>query len=136
MARSRHIKSDGSYPVKKEVGKVGEDSPLFVVPLDSAENKSNIANFFSKPKTPVKTQSQEKVIKEAGVDENAGGDLNSESHAPGVPEIVEMTSRIIQPTTPVKRKLEEDDNNGKSPVKTAMRKPTKRAPPPTKKSPL
>jgi hypothetical protein len=38
-----------SYPVKKEVGKVGEDSPLFIVPLDSAENKSNIANFFSKP---------------------------------------------------------------------------------------
>src|SRR5579862_5924530 len=39
---------NGSFPVKKEVGKVGEDSPLFILPLDSAENKSNIANFFSK----------------------------------------------------------------------------------------
>ncbi|KAG5978879.1 hypothetical protein E4U55_005819 [Claviceps digitariae] len=39
------------YPVKKEVGKVGNDSPSFVIPLDSKENKSNIANFFSaKPK--------------------------------------------------------------------------------------
>ncbi|KAG6030156.1 hypothetical protein E4U41_000167 [Claviceps citrina] len=36
------------YPVSKEVGKVGNDSPSFVVPLDSRENRSNIANFFSK----------------------------------------------------------------------------------------
>src|SRR5271168_350181 len=118
MVRSRHIKSDGSYPVKKEVGKVGEDSPLFVVPLDSAENKSNIRNFFSKPKTPVKPKLEENFIKETFVDENAG-DLNSESHAPGVPEIVEMATRTIEPTTPVKRKLEEDNKTGWSPVKTA-----------------
>ncbi|KAG6008292.1 hypothetical protein E4U21_004754 [Claviceps maximensis] len=39
------------YPVKKEVGKVGNNSPLFIVPLDSKENKSNIANFFSPAKT-------------------------------------------------------------------------------------
>jgi hypothetical protein len=37
-----------SYQVKKEVGRVGEDSPLFIVPINSAENKSNIANFFQK----------------------------------------------------------------------------------------
>ncbi|KAF4592196.1 DUF159 domain protein [Ophiocordyceps camponoti-floridani] len=36
------------YPVSKEVGKVGNDSPSFIVPLDSKENKSNIANFFAK----------------------------------------------------------------------------------------
>lgn len=36
------------YPVKKEVGKVGNNSPSFIVPLDSAENKSNIKNFFNK----------------------------------------------------------------------------------------
>jgi hypothetical protein len=34
------------YAVSNDVGKVGNDSPSFVVPLDSAENKSNIANFF------------------------------------------------------------------------------------------
>ncbi|KIW07622.1 uncharacterized protein PV09_01569 [Verruconis gallopava] len=34
------------YPVNKDVGKVGNNSPSFVVPLDSAANKSNIANFF------------------------------------------------------------------------------------------
>lgn len=35
------------YPVSKEVGKVGNDSPSFIIPLDSKENKSNIANFFA-----------------------------------------------------------------------------------------
>jgi len=136
MVCSRHNKSDGSYPVKKEVGKVGEDSPLFVVPLDSAENKSNIANYFSKPKTPIKPKVEGKIVKEAAVDENAGGDLNSESHAPGVPEIVDMASMTIEATTPVKRKLEEDDRSVQSAAKTPMRKPTKRAPPSTKKSPV
>jgi putative SOS response-associated peptidase YedK len=35
------------YPVDKDVGKVGNNSPLFVVPVDSKDNKKNIANFFS-----------------------------------------------------------------------------------------
>jgi hypothetical protein len=36
------------YPVPKEVGKVGNNSQTFVIPLSSSQNKSNIANFFSK----------------------------------------------------------------------------------------
>ncbi len=36
------------YPVSKEVGKVGNNSPSFIIPVASSENKSNIANFFSK----------------------------------------------------------------------------------------
>lgn len=36
------------YPVSKEVGKVGNDSPNFIVPVASTENKHNIANFFAK----------------------------------------------------------------------------------------
>ncbi|KAM0334009.1 hypothetical protein ACHAQA_001029 [Verticillium albo-atrum] len=35
------------YPVSKEVGKVGNNSPSFVIPVASKENKSNIANFFA-----------------------------------------------------------------------------------------
>ncbi|RYP77155.1 hypothetical protein DL770_007105 [Monosporascus sp. CRB-9-2] len=35
------------YPVSKEVGKVGNNSPSFIIPLDSKENKNNIANFFA-----------------------------------------------------------------------------------------
>jgi putative SOS response-associated peptidase YedK len=36
------------YPVSRDVGKVGNDSPTFIIPIASSENKSNIANFFSK----------------------------------------------------------------------------------------
>lgn len=36
------------YPVSKDVGKVGNNSPNFIIPIDSKENKSNIANFFAK----------------------------------------------------------------------------------------
>ncbi|RYP78356.1 hypothetical protein DL771_000541 [Monosporascus sp. 5C6A] len=35
------------YPVSKDVGKVGNNSPSFIVPLNSKENKNNIANFFA-----------------------------------------------------------------------------------------
>lgn len=34
------------YPVDRAVGKVGNNSPSFVVPIDSKDNKNNIANFF------------------------------------------------------------------------------------------
>ncbi|KAI9806742.1 MAG: hypothetical protein M1825_006199 [Sarcosagium campestre] len=39
------------YPVSKEVGKVGNNSPSFIIPLTSTENKNNIANFFQSGKT-------------------------------------------------------------------------------------
>ncbi|PYI28287.1 DUF159 domain protein [Aspergillus indologenus CBS 114.80] len=38
------------YQVPKEVGKVGNNSPDFIVPVSSKENKSNIANFFANAK--------------------------------------------------------------------------------------
>ncbi|KAK6530371.1 hypothetical protein TWF694_003727 [Orbilia ellipsospora] len=41
------------YPVKKEVGKVGNNSSTFIIPLDSKDNKSNIKNFFSKGGKPL-----------------------------------------------------------------------------------
>lgn len=34
------------YPVDKAVGKVGNNSPSFLIPIDSKENKQNIAKFF------------------------------------------------------------------------------------------
>ena len=38
------------YAVPKEVGKVGNNSPDFIVPVASKENKNNIANFFANAK--------------------------------------------------------------------------------------
>lgn len=38
------------YSVSKEVGKVGNNSPSFIIPVASSENKQNIANFFANAK--------------------------------------------------------------------------------------
>ncbi|ETS81779.1 hypothetical protein PFICI_06781 [Pestalotiopsis fici W106-1] len=53
------------YPVSKDVGKVGNNSPTFIVPLDSKENKSNIANFFAKGASAATKQSpgQKEILK-------------------------------------------------------------------------
>ncbi|ETI19267.1 hypothetical protein G647_09099 [Cladophialophora carrionii CBS 160.54] len=52
------------YPVDQAVGKVGNNSPSFIVPIDSKENKKNIANFFKnaptkKPKDKVEEEPEE-----------------------------------------------------------------------------
>ncbi|KAI5927037.1 hypothetical protein F4810DRAFT_427562 [Camillea tinctor] len=47
------------YPVSKEVGKVGNNSPTFIIPIDSKENKSNIANFFAKGVSMQKKKAEE-----------------------------------------------------------------------------
>lgn len=42
------------YPVDKAVGKVGNNSPQFLIPVNSTENKSNIANFFGQQRATAK----------------------------------------------------------------------------------
>jgi SOS response associated peptidase (SRAP) len=51
------------YPVNKDVGKVGNNSPSFIIPIDSSENKNNIANFFGNQAKLAKAQ---KDIKHEG----------------------------------------------------------------------
>lgn len=54
------------YQVPKEVGKVGNNSPDFIVPIDSKENKNNIVNFFANAKKkhePIKGKSEEPPVK-------------------------------------------------------------------------
>ena len=51
------------YPVSKDVGKVGNNSPIFIVPVASTENKNNIANFFSQAKNSTKGDEEKKQIK-------------------------------------------------------------------------
>jgi len=49
------------YPVDKAVGKVGNNSPQFMVPIDSKDNKNNIANFFgSQPKPKPEDKPEDK----------------------------------------------------------------------------
>jgi hypothetical protein len=45
------------YPVSKDVGKVGNNSESFVIPISSSQNKSNIANFFAKGGTKGESKS-------------------------------------------------------------------------------
>ena len=63
------------YPVSKEVGKVGNNSPSFIVPIDSAENKNNIANFFGNQRKAAKPKQNEGI---KGTMENAMEDSKSE----------------------------------------------------------
>jgi hypothetical protein len=52
------------YPVSKDVGKVGNNSPSFIIPINSKENKNNIANFFGKStKTGTSPQKTKDEIK-------------------------------------------------------------------------
>ncbi|CAJ2502779.1 Uu.00g101730.m01.CDS01 [Anthostomella pinea] len=51
------------YPVSKDVGKVGNNSPSFIIPVDSKENKSNIANFFAKGAAAKKGAKREEPVK-------------------------------------------------------------------------
>lgn len=52
------------YPVSKEVGKVGNNSPSFIVPVASANNPNNIANFFSTAKKTAEGKAKKDEIKE------------------------------------------------------------------------
>lgn len=51
------------YPVSKEVGKVGNNSPSFIVPVASADNPNNIAKFFSAAKVSAKGNKEKAEIK-------------------------------------------------------------------------
>ena len=62
------------YAVSKDVGKVRNDSAQFVVPVDSAANKSNIANFFGRQQVK---EEEEEGIEGKGIKREAdeeGGD--------------------------------------------------------------
>ncbi|KAL8848072.1 MAG: hypothetical protein Q9221_006873 [Calogaya cf. arnoldii] len=56
------------YPVSKEVGKVGNNSPTFIVPVASTENKNNIANFFGNAKKEAVGKGEKEEIKEEEVE--------------------------------------------------------------------
>lgn len=71
------------YPVSQEVGKVGNNSPNFIVPIDSKENKKNIANFFSSPgKTGTKKAESPKVKEEDAEHRETRDHNGTEDNAP------------------------------------------------------
>ena len=71
------------YPVSKEVGKVGNNSPAFIVPVASTENKNNIANFFSRAEKKAKAVAEEVEVKtkETGVEQTPGDQPPTVDHS-------------------------------------------------------
>ncbi|EMC92375.1 hypothetical protein BAUCODRAFT_78256 [Baudoinia panamericana UAMH 10762] len=81
------------YPVDKAVGKVGNNSKGFVVPVDSKENKKNIANFFGKQR--------EKGVKGEGEHdgEHEGGEKVGGEAGEGDGDEKRVTSKVEDPET-------------------------------------
>ena len=68
------------YPVSKDVGKVGNNSPAFIVPVASTENKQNIANFFSNAKKSAKgNEEREEIRKEEAEVKEQGNNVTQDS---------------------------------------------------------
>ncbi|KAF4867805.1 putative peptidase [Colletotrichum siamense] len=131
------------YPVTKDVGKVGNNSPSFIIPVASKENKSNIANFFAnasakqkpqaskvEPTVAVKVepeQSQEgesqptpEVIAKAADDTESLERAGIKREAPAADEDDEPPQKIQSkgPTTKSRQsRISATSNGSKSPVK-------------------
>ncbi|KJZ77412.1 hypothetical protein HIM_03136 [Hirsutella minnesotensis 3608] len=111
------------YPVSKDVGKVGNNSPSFIIPLDSKENKSNIANFFANAqgKKPEKKGEEKEVklegsftaAKEPDSDDRKEGAHEKRKSAPTVGD----SPPLKKPTVDRKR-INPSKNEYKSPVKS------------------
>ncbi|TRX97216.1 hypothetical protein FHL15_002010 [Xylaria flabelliformis] len=99
------------YPVSKDVGKVGNNSPTFIIPIDSKENKSNIANFFARGAATGKTE-EEKIIKKEETESDARENLEKIEEQPEIKItakdgfVTEGTKRDEEPT------LKREDGNG------------------------
>ncbi|KFA70726.1 hypothetical protein S40288_08891 [Stachybotrys chartarum IBT 40288] len=111
------------YPVNKDVGKVGNSSPSFIIPLDSKENKSNIVNFFSNAASQSKNKNASKAIesrvensqkKERAEDQSApllhGKRKHSDVLGDGPPTTMTTASKSAQSKTG-KRSATRNTNN-------------------------
>jgi putative SOS response-associated peptidase YedK len=107
------------YPVSKDVGKVGNNSPTFVVPLDSKENKSNIANFFAKGASkPTVGQPMPKKQPEIAVKKESG--FVEEDPDIAKDKIASDVGESLAKMAGAKRGLH-DSQDGDEPVKKALR---------------
>ena len=127
------------YPVSKEVGKVGNNSPTFIIPVNSKENKKNIANFFSgasgakagdnKPSKPTAAteNSQEKLKTEEEkmpADELASKDGNEANEQPGTGGHKDIASsqgvkRELSPDPENERNVQRKLDDSQTPIKTS-----------------
>ncbi|KAI7349080.1 DUF159 domain protein [Hortaea werneckii] len=105
------------YAVDKAVGKVGNNSPQFIVPIDSKENKNNIANFFGKQKEQAPSQEVKKEAVEK--QEDAKGDQPKVKQEG---DETRTTSKVEDPETnaPLPKPEEEHDADLEAAIKASM----------------
>ncbi|KAI1466057.1 DUF159-domain-containing protein [Daldinia caldariorum] len=94
------------YPVSKDVGKVGNNSPNFVIPIDSKENKSNIANFFAKGASTAAAKKKNKKEEE----EDASKEEQQQQQQPQV-KVKQEEGFVAEDSTQIKE--EDKDNKNK-----------------------
>ncbi|KAK3295052.1 uncharacterized protein B0H64DRAFT_325168 [Chaetomium fimeti] len=105
------------YPVSKEVGKVGNNSPSFVIPVASRENKANIANFFAAAAEKKKGGS---LKAEAGAEEGTGvGEGGQDTALKSAEDPGKTTSSggMGTPKKGIKREASPSPDPGEPPVK-------------------
>ena len=132
------------YPVPKEVGKVGNNSPDFIVPVNSKENKSNIANFFENAKkkeekptatseVPETFPKQESVSPEGKVAKEERSTHDHEWSEDNAPKPVPAVKREHSPEDSSiaeenKKQKTDPKPTGLSPQKTKLRSATHNSP--------
>ncbi|CAG7988270.1 unnamed protein product [Penicillium salamii] len=115
------------YPVHQDVGKVGNNSPNFIVPVDSKDNKGNIANFFANSPKKAPVPSKPRPAK----DERPTNDIEwSEDNAP---KPVPALKREHSPDTAgdaedISKPEVETEPTNSSPQKKKLRSATQNSP--------
>ncbi|KAI9784301.1 MAG: hypothetical protein M1839_002362 [Geoglossum umbratile] len=102
------------YAVSKEVGKVGNNSPNFVIPVASLENRGNIRNFFKGEGVKKEKEESEDTTEEKEQDVK-----KSDENIPIKPEPLEAPNT---PTTP-SRKRRQPPTTPTPAAKKPQRKP-------------
>lgn len=125
------------YAVSKEVGKVGNNSPDFIVPLDSKDNKNNIANFFDNAKkakvNSQKAAADEREIRTEREDEEHRTTTDQDGSEDNAPLPVPVNAnQNKKPVTGQKRKLIEDDDGRTAKANRTEAQPEKWQSPATK----
>jgi len=128
------------YPVSKEVGKVGNNSPSFVIPVASRENRNNIANFFAKGTKKGELKDEGKVKPEVEVVvKKEEGEMETEAETVGVDELEKTADDggMGSPRAGVKREATSSPGDGEPPVKKLAHatSPVKMSPSPAKGKP-
>ncbi|WEW60880.1 hypothetical protein PRK78_006368 [Emydomyces testavorans] len=117
-----------AYPVSRDVGKVGNNSPDFIVPLNSKDNKKNIANFFSntqkKAKTEITPSQPEKVIEVEHPEKHSKGKSRIDHEAKADTGDKELKDR----TTILKRERTPDEGKDIKPSKIPKTHDTRKSP--------